>query len=81
MKIEHISRLDLEDNTFTYDGSVHRYEDISSIAFTAVETSHSVNSIPTGTTYEARLTIQLSHGNEISPDYSPDIGIEADERG
>lgn len=60
LKIDGISRLDLDDTQFRVNNDSFNYESIESISFTATVTRHSVNFIPTGKTYEASLTLKIA---------------------
>lgn len=72
MKIEGVSGLVLNDEDFCLSDSLYRYEDISSIMFTAVVTSHSVNFVPAGKTYEVCLRLKV---NERWINVNPDRGF------
>lgn len=63
--LEYLDRLTLFDDTFTYDGATYAYADITHVQFTAVATKHSVNFIPTGTSYEATLFLELGDGRRL----------------
>jgi DnaJ like chaperone protein len=70
MQIQGVSRLTLEDDHFVYNGIVHAYRNIESIRFVGTITSHTVNGIPSGTTYTADLDLILTDGRKL--DILPD---------
>ena len=57
--LEYLDRLTLFDERFEYDGESYDYKSIEHIEFTASVTKHSVNGIPTGTSYAANLVLHL----------------------
>jgi DnaJ like chaperone protein len=63
--LEFLDRLTLFDERFEYDGKSHNYSEIEHIEFTAVITKHSVNFLPTGTTYSAELFLHLAGGTRL----------------
>jgi DnaJ like chaperone protein len=65
MIIEGLERLELEDEGFRWDALPRKYEDIVSIRFFAKQTKHSINFVPTGTTYEGELLIDLKGGDRV----------------
>jgi len=69
MIIEGLERLELEDEGFRWDGQPYKYEDIVSIRFFAKQTKHSVNFVPTGTTYEGELLVDLRNDDRIRIDH------------
>lgn len=64
MIIEGLEDLRIEDDSFAWHDQCHKYEEIQSIRFQAKRTKHSINLVPTGTTYESDLTLVMrSSGN------------------
>lgn len=59
MHIDGIEGLDIEDRTFHWRSIEYSYSQVTGIYFTATITSHSLNGIPTGKSYEAALSINL----------------------
>lgn len=72
MKIDGVSGLVLNDDDFHLSGFLYQYEDISSVFFTATVTKHSVNFVPAGKTYEARLQLKIK---DQWIDVSPEKGL------
>jgi DnaJ like chaperone protein len=65
MIIEGLEDLRIEDDSFAWRGRVNKYEDIESVRFHAQRTKHSVNLIPTWTTYESELTLVMRNSGNI----------------
>lgn len=65
MIIEGLDGLTLDDERFTWDSWSHAYADVQSIRFHAKQTKHSINFVPTGTTYEATLVLEMKSGAHI----------------
>ena len=65
MIIEGLEDLRIEDDSFAWHDRVHRYEDIQSIRVHAKRTKHSINLVPTGTTYESELTLVMRSSSNI----------------
>ena len=63
--LEYLDKLTLFDDTFEYDGKDYDYKNVEHIEFTAVSTKHSVNFIPTGTSYSANLFLHLNGGRRL----------------
>lgn len=59
MIIDGLNDLTMEDDLFTWCNVNYRYENIHSIRFHAQSTKHSINFVPTGTTYESVLTLTM----------------------
>lgn len=66
LSLEYLEKLTLFDQSFEYDGISYKYEDIAHIYFTATATSHSLNGIPTGTSHEAHLVLELKSGKNVA---------------
>lgn len=60
LELENLSKLVFYRDFFTYSGASHSYAEIEHINYTAVQTKHSINFVPTGTTYEADLKLELA---------------------
>ena len=63
--LEYLDRLTLFNERFEYDGKSHKFSEIEHIEFTALVTKHSVNLVPTGTTYSADLYLHLGGGARL----------------
>ncbi|GEM_PF-1757849 len=63
--LEYLNDLTFKDDDFWYRGQGYRYGEIEHIKYTATATKHSVNYIPTGTTYETYLSLILANGSHI----------------
>jgi hypothetical protein len=63
--VKNLSKLTFFDKSFEYDAASYSYKDIKHIKFFLVATKHSTNFIPTGTTYEADLRLDLQSGKEL----------------
>jgi len=63
--VKNLSKLTFFDNSFEYSATSYSYSDIRHIKFVLVATKHSTNFIPTGTTYEADLRLELENGKEL----------------
>ncbi len=63
--LEYLDRLTLFDDRFEYDRKSFKYNEIEHIEFTALVTKHSVNFVPTGTTYSADLFLHLAGGKRL----------------
>lgn len=62
MKIEHLTSLEFLNDDFTYKGKSYGYDQIDAISFEATQIRHSVNFIPTGSSYESNLELHLTNG-------------------
>lgn len=65
-QLEYLSTLKFCDDNFVYKGQEYPYYDINNIHFKAVATRHSINLIPTGTTYECTLVLGFKDGKKLS---------------
>ncbi len=65
MKLDHLGRLEIGDESFTYDGRRCNYADISSIEFRAEHAGHGVELIPAETSDSASLSVHLSDGRTV----------------
>jgi len=59
MRIEGIEDLEIREKTFELKNSDYPYSGVTGISFIATITSHNVNGIPTGKTYDAKLTVHI----------------------
>ncbi len=57
--LEYLDRLTLFDESFEYDGKQYAFASVQHVEYTAVATKHSINFIPTGTSYSTRLVLHL----------------------
>ncbi len=62
MKIDGIEGLEFLDRTFVWSGTEYTYSMVTGISFTATVTSHRVNGIPTGKSYDAQLDVRMPSG-------------------
>ncbi len=62
MKFEYLSALEFFDEGFTYGEKHYRYDQIEAITFSATHVRHSLNAIPAGNSYDAKLELQLAGG-------------------
>ena len=69
MEFPAVPNLSLGDEFFEYQGCRYKYTDVVSIEFGAAITKHSVNFVPAGKSYDAKLTIFPEKGQsfEIKP--------------
>jgi len=69
LEFDLVPDLRLDDDFFVHKGHRYQYSEITSIEFGAVITKHSVNFIPTGKSYDAKLTVSTITGHvfEIKP--------------
>jgi len=65
MKLQYLDKLEFGDDAFAYAGRSYAYDEIASIEFQAVQTKHSVNFIPAGTSYDAYLKVHLANGRTV----------------
>lgn len=65
MEFDLVPDLRLDDYFFEYSGRSYQYSEIISIEFGAVITKHSVNFIPAGKSFDAKLTIFPKSGKEF----------------
>ena len=61
-RIEGLGDLEIHDKNLCYQGHLVSFEAIRSVRFTATEIQHSVNFIPTGSTFTAELYLILEGG-------------------
>lgn len=59
MKIAGIAELEFNDRTFAWKAKEYAYNDVTALTFSATVTSRSVNGIPTGKSYDAKLRVHL----------------------
>jgi len=71
--LEHLSSLSFYNDRFQYKGTSYAFDDVEHITFTATKTRHSVNFIPTGTTFETDLRLVLADGRILT--ITPDRGF------
>lgn len=60
MRIDGIEDLEFADRKFVFRSRDYVFSEITGISFTAVVTRHSINGIPTGKTYNAKLAVHLN---------------------
>lgn len=65
MEFSSVPDLRLDDDFFEYGGRKYRYSEIVSIEFGAVVTKHSINFVPAGKSFDAKLTVFPKFGNEF----------------
>lgn len=65
LEISYLEELIFFDNLFTYRDKKILYKDIKHLEFTATVTKHSVNFIPTGTSYDAQLFVHLRGSSKL----------------
>lgn len=63
--LEYLDRLTFFDGRFVYNKKQYRYSDVEHIWFTAQVTKHRTNFVPTGTTYEVDLFLNLKDGTRL----------------
>jgi hypothetical protein len=63
--LEYLGKLTFFDDSFEYDQKSYEYKEIAHIEYTAVQTRHSVNFVPTGTSYSATLFLHLNDGRRL----------------
>ena len=63
--IEHLENLKIYDDYLLYGEIKIAFGEIRSVQHTATHTRHSINSVPTGSTYEAHLSLILSNGKQV----------------
>jgi len=70
IQIEHLSSLSFYDDNFVYKNKSYSFDDVVHVKFTATRTQHSVNFVPTGTSFETDLRVVLVAGPvlRITPD-------------
>jgi DnaJ like chaperone protein len=70
IRVEHLTSLAFCDDKFIYKDKPYSFDEVAHVKFVAVRTQHSVNFIPTGTTYETDLQLFLANGQvlRIIPD-------------
>lgn len=59
MRIDGIDDLEFADRMFHFQSRSYTYSQVTGLFFTASVTRHSVNGIPTGKTYEAKLSVYI----------------------
>jgi len=62
VKVKHLTALEFSDDGFSYRRRSYTYQSITAISFDAVHTKHYVNSVPTGSSYNAELILHLANG-------------------
>lgn len=65
MEFSSVPDLRLDDDFFEYKGRKHQYSEINSIEFGAVVTKNSVNFVPAGKSFDAKLAVFPKFGNEF----------------
>lgn len=65
IQLEHLSSLSFYDDRFVYKDKSYPFDDVAHVKFTATRTQHSVNFIPTGTTFETDLRLVLAGGRTL----------------
>lgn len=65
-ELEYLEKLVFHDESFFYKGKEYAYEKIQHIVYSATATKHSVNGLPTGTSYETTLQLELSDNHFLS---------------
>ncbi len=63
--LEYLDSLSFFDNHFVYEDEEIDYDYIRSINYTSIATKHSVNFVPTGTTYETNLYLIFQDGDKL----------------
>jgi hypothetical protein len=64
-RIEGLSNLEIYDDNLRYREHLIKFDAIHSVRFTATEIRHSVNFIPTGSTFTSELYLILESGEQI----------------
>ncbi len=59
LEISYLEDLVFHDDYFFYRGDKYPYKDVEHVQFTATVTKHSVNFVPTGSSYDVQLFIHL----------------------
>lgn len=72
MQVKGVSGISFEDEALHIGSAAYRYREIDSVSWYAVITQNSINGIPTGKDYDARLSFLTSAGKSIT--VNPDRG-------
>ena len=75
--LEYLDKLTFSDDTFSYKTDTFQYTDIEHLEYTAVSTKRSINFVPAGTSYDARLYLHLSNGQRLHIQQEPRVEREA----
>jgi hypothetical protein len=65
IKIEHLPDLELGNERFRYCARWYEYRLIDGITFDATHTKHSINGVPTGSSYTSKLILHLANGDTV----------------
>lgn len=65
MEFQSVPDFRLDDDAFEYQGRRYPYRDVVSIEFWAGVTKRSINFVPAGTSYDARLKVYLETGDSF----------------
>jgi len=65
IQLEHISSLVFHEDSFVFEEKPYSFDEVVHVKFTASKTQHSINFIPTGTSFETDLRVLLSDGKSL----------------
>ncbi|MBL8551326.1 MAG: TerB family tellurite resistance protein [Hyphomonadaceae bacterium] len=58
--------VQISDTSMSYRGKSYPLRDVESVVYTATKTSHSVNFIPTGSSFDAKCRVFMDHGQSVT---------------